>query len=262
MLLVCSSDDTPHISTVCALASVLHEELHVDVRLAQWAHCSTQTSLAHLGPVPWLYGQCQLVQREGGKVLVAWSPQGQQAFLKWMDQERGQNKKETKRQDTPEGSHTESDSSVTASVFNATLASLWAGLHGERRGQGFSIVCFRGISGTSHIPKELRGIRRYCLPRDLSNLIHELELKEHVTQRVAGECCLPRFFSKILASWLSQSLVRRLDICLPQTFSVLDMKKNKTGKEIKRNKEKDRSTCRSRKKSLEWEVVTQKELPA
>ncbi|XP_062854834.1 interleukin-17 receptor E [Trichomycterus rosablanca] len=277
VLLVCSSDDTTHISTVCALASGLHEELHVDVRLAQWAHCSTQASLAHLGPAPWLYGQCQLVQRAGGMVLVAWSPQAQQAFLKWRDRGGGQNKNEKEWLDTPEESCAERGCSVTATVFNATLFSLWAGLRSERRGQGFGLVCFRGISGTSRIPKELRGIRRYCLPRDLSNLIHELNLKEHgtgkgVEDRVSGGCCLPRFFSKFLAFWLSQSLARRLDVWLPQTASVIDRKPffkpvregagDKTKNLKKKRKKKDWSACPTRKKSVEWNVVTEKELLA
>ncbi|MGL6081203.1 MAG: SEFIR domain-containing protein [Gammaproteobacteria bacterium] len=74
VLLVCSSDETSHISAVCALASGLQEELRMDVRLAQWAHCSTLTSLAQLGAAPWIHGQWQQLQILGGMVLIVLSP--------------------------------------------------------------------------------------------------------------------------------------------------------------------------------------------
>lgn len=234
ILLVCSSDDTSHVSAVCALAYGLQEELRMDVRLAQWAQCGTQTSLAQLGPAPWLYGQCQQVHSVGGMVLIAWSPKAQQTFLKWRESEGG-GKVDKEQKDKvlleewsdKQGKRwAESESSITAPVFNASLISMWAGLQSERHGRGFGLVCFRGLSGTRCIPKELRSIRRYCLPRDLSNLIHELDVNVHgprsKVQNMSSWCCWPRLFSKGLSFWLSQRLAQRLNAWLPQTAAKPD----------------------------------------
>ncbi|XP_058244707.1 interleukin-17 receptor E isoform X2 [Hemibagrus wyckioides] len=237
VLLVCSTDETSHISAVCALAYGLQEELRMDVRLAQWAQCSTQKSLAQLGPAPWLYGQCQQVHSVGGMVLIAWSPKAQQTFLQWRESDSGGKVGKTGQKDKmlleewsdKQGQKCiESQSSITASVFNASLTSMWAGLQSERHGQGFGLVCFQGLSGTRCIPKELRGIRRYCLPRDLSNLIHELDINVHGPrsrdQNRSKWCCWPRLFSKGLSFWLSQRLARRLDAWLPRTPAKPDRK--------------------------------------
>ncbi|KAK1786900.1 hypothetical protein P4O66_017282, partial [Electrophorus voltai] len=236
VLLVCSSDDVAHVAAVCALASGLQEELCVDVRLAQWAHSSTQASLAHLGPAPWLYGQCQVVQQAGGMVLVAWSADAQRAFVQWREGQVDErehrcsgnlgrekmSKKEEWKEKPREGwvELVRGASSVMAPVFNAALSSLWAGLHSERRGKGFGLVDFQGLGASCYVPKDLRGIRRYCLPRDLCSLIHELDLKEcgpgGVKGTIGGWCCWPRLFSKALSSWLSQRLAQRLEECLSQ----------------------------------------------
>ncbi|XP_026887099.2 uncharacterized protein LOC113590957 isoform X2 [Electrophorus electricus] len=236
VLLVCSSDDVAHVAAVCALASGLQEELCVDVRLAQWAHSSTQASLAHLGPAPWLYGQCQVVQQAGGMVLVAWSADAQRAFVQWREGQVDErehrcsgnlgrekmSKKEEWKEKPREGwvERVRGASSVMAPVFNAALSSLWAGLHSERRGKGFGLVDFQGLGASCYVPKDLRGIRRYCLPRDLCSLIHELDLKEcgpgGVKGTIGGWCCWPRLFSKALSSWLSQRLAQRLEECLSQ----------------------------------------------
>ncbi|XP_053360017.1 interleukin-17 receptor E isoform X2 [Clarias gariepinus] len=222
VLLVCSSDEKSHISAMCALAHGLQEELRMDVRLAQWTHCSTQSSLAQLGPAPWLYGQCQQVHSVGGMVLIAWSAKAQHSFLRWRERENAEKVKKNKKKDKvqmDQHSQAKSQSSITAPVFNAALISLWAGLRSGRHGQGFGLVCFRGLSGTRYIPKELRGIRRYCLPRDLSNLIHELDVNgpRNGVETRSSWCCWPRLFSKGLSFWLSQRLAQRLDAWLPQT---------------------------------------------
>ncbi|KAB5567663.1 hypothetical protein PHYPO_G00235490 [Pangasianodon hypophthalmus] len=286
VLLVCSSDEISHVSAVCALAYGLQEELRMDVRLAQWAHCSTQTSLAQLGPAPWLYGQCQQVHSVGGMVLIAWSPKAQQTFLTWREREssgkvdKEQKDKTEEWRDKQGQSQAESESSITAPVFNASLISMWAGLQSERRGQGFGLVCFRGLSGTRCIPKELRGIRRYCLPRDLSNLIHELDVNVHGprsrAQNMSSWCCWPRLFSKGLSFWLSQRLAQRLDAWLPQTAAKPDRKRlpkpshkaasEKTLKKRmkKRKKRRENFKCQHAgpDKNVECNPVTQKPLLA
>lgn len=254
----------------------------MDVRLAQWAHCSTLTSLAQLGPTPWLYGQCQQVHSVGGMVLIAWSPEAQQTFLRWRERghegkvDLGQKDKvlleEWRDKQGPRWA--ESQSSITAPVFNASLISMWAGLQSEKRGQGFGLVCFRGLSETRCIPKELRGIRRYCLPRDLSNLIHELDVNVHGprsrVQNLSSWCCWPRLLSKGLSFWLSKRLAQRLNAWLPQTAVKPDRKcllkpshkvaSEKTlKKRLKKGKKKKRrenlSPCSARK-NVECNPVT------
>ncbi|KAK3566136.1 hypothetical protein QTP86_027437 [Hemibagrus guttatus] len=286
VLLVCSTDETSHISAVCALAYGLQEELRMDVRLAQWAQCSTQTSLAQLGPAPWLYGQCQQVHGVGGMVLIAWSPKAQQTFLQWRARESGgkadkagqKHKTQLEEWSDKQGQKcTESQSSITAPVFNASLTSMWAGLQSERRGQGFGLVCFRGLSSTRCIPKELRGIRRYCLPRDLSNLIHELDVNVHGprsrVQNRSKWCCWPRLFSKGLSFWLSQRLARRLDTWLPRTPSKSDRKRllkpshevpseKVIKKKLKKKRRENRCCHAVPEKNVELNLDTQKALLA
>ncbi|XP_072538320.1 uncharacterized protein [Salminus brasiliensis] len=298
VLLVCSSDEAAHVAAMCALASGLQEELRIDVRLAQWALCSTQASLVQLGPAPWLYGQCQEVQQAGGVVLLAWSLEAQQAFLSWRETEEKKQRESNWRKGKAgveekniEWSKTQLEkqknmekegwmmrakemSSITAPVFNATLSCLWAGLHGKGCGQGFGLVCFRGLGSSYHIPKDLRGIRRFCLPRDLSNLVHELDLRECGPEGGVKEvssvwCCWPRLFSKALSVWLSQRLAQRLEPWLPQIDSEKDEVRSKhilklsqkPHSEKKKNKEKKKALlkCKSTKKSMECDVVPEKE---
>lgn len=257
LLLVCSSDDPAHVAAVCTLASGLQEELCLDVRLAQWAHCSTQASLAELGPVPWFYSQNQEVQRAGGMVLLAWSLEAQQAFLQWKEREGKEERKRSwwrgkvgdKEKDTAWSNalledqkdkqkglwleNAQERSSVMSPLLNATLSSLLAGLHSKSCGQKFGLVCFWGLGCNNHITKDLRGVRRYCLPRDLSSLIHELDLKDGslgggVQEVSRGWCCLPRLFSKALSFWLSQRLAQRLAAWLPPTDSEQDGEKSES----------------------------------
>ncbi|KAF5893212.1 interleukin-17 receptor C-like isoform X1, partial [Clarias magur] len=119
----------------------LQEELRMDVRLAQWTHCGTQSSLAQLGPAPWLYGQCQQVHGVGGMVLIAWSPKAQHSFLRWRERENAEKVDKDQKDKVPrdQQSQAESQSSITAPVFNAALISLWAGLQSGRHGQGFGL---------------------------------------------------------------------------------------------------------------------------
>ncbi|XP_066499466.1 interleukin-17 receptor E [Hoplias malabaricus] len=241
VLLVCSSDDAAHVAAVCALASGLKEELLMDVRLAQWSLCSTPASLAKLGPAPWLYGQWQEVQRAGGMLLLVWSLDAQQAFLRWKEREGKKNIIGNEMKDVmcnytqkkEGGTETSKDmSSVTAAVLNATLSCLCARLRSEHCSQNFGLVCFQNLGGSCIIPKELRGIRRFCLPQNLSNLIHELDLKETSPgsgnkEVPGGWCCWPRLFSKALSFWLSQKLAQRLEAWLPQTDSNQEREKCK-----------------------------------
>ncbi|XP_076023139.1 uncharacterized protein LOC143013404 [Genypterus blacodes] len=102
VLLVCSSDQSAHVSAVCALASILQGELCAAVRMALWAQSSQKQaggrSVADLGPIPWLYGQWEAVRKAEGKVLIIWSPEAKTSYAKqrqeWLSMNKNERKKE------------------------------------------------------------------------------------------------------------------------------------------------------------------------
>uniref|UniRef100_A0A3Q4HWH1 SEFIR domain-containing protein n=1 Tax=Neolamprologus brichardi TaxID=32507 RepID=A0A3Q4HWH1_NEOBR len=104
LLLVCSSGQSDHISAVCALASILQEELGATVRTPLWAQNSKSQDesgpgVADLGPLPWLYGQWDAVCKEQGKVLVIWSPEAKKTYQKWTMERANTDQSERKEVD-------------------------------------------------------------------------------------------------------------------------------------------------------------------
>ncbi|XP_016394566.1 interleukin-17 receptor C [Sinocyclocheilus rhinocerous] len=261
VLLVCSSDHAAHIAAICSLASGLQGKLFMDVRLAQWA-----SSVAQLGPVPWLYGQCQAVQKAGGLVLIAWSPDAHQAFLRRVKSNRvaGSEFSETglysaveeEEQKSCDGEWMEKpveSSSITAPVFNAALSCLWTGLHSDGHARGFGLVCFQGLnnnnSSSTYIPKQLRCVPKYCLPKDLSSLIHNLG---EPTRAHGSGRCWPRLLSKALSFFMSRQLAPRLEAGLPGPGFPKSSRKSVRGTKWKTWRQKKRrskvvSACLSRK---------------
>ncbi|XP_016326202.1 interleukin-17 receptor C-like isoform X1 [Sinocyclocheilus anshuiensis] len=261
VLLVCSSDHAAHNAAVCSLASGLQGELFMDVRLAQWA-----SSLAQLGPVPWLYGQCQAVQKAGGLVLIAWSPDAHQAFLRQAKSDRvvGSEFSETglysaveeEEQKSCDGEWMEKpveSSSITAPVFNAALSCLWTGLHSDGHARGFGLVCFQGLnnnnSSSTYIPKQLRCVPKYCLPKDLSSLIHDLG---EPTRAHGSGRCWPRLLSKALSLFMWRQLAPRLKAGLTVPSVPKSSRKSVGGTKRKTRRQKKRrgkvvSACLSRK---------------
>ncbi|XP_077053367.1 uncharacterized protein LOC143703142 [Siphateles boraxobius] len=216
VLLVCSSNGSPHVSAVCSLASGLQGVLCMDVRLAQWMQCNPQSSLAQLGPVPWLYGQCRAVQKAGGLVLIAWSPDAHRAYLRWRNSE-GKAKFSAVEEEEEEEEAEEEEcmekpielSCITAPVFNAALSCLWMGIRSDGYAQGFRLVSFQNNNNNTFIPKRLRCVRKYCLPKDLSSLIHDL------TGSNTRWRCWPRLLSKALSFFTSRQLAPTLAAKLP-----------------------------------------------
>ncbi|CAN9515406.1 unnamed protein product [Ophioblennius macclurei] len=257
LLLVCSSDQSAHVSAVCALASILKEELGATVHTSLWAQ-SSQThsgpSVPDLGPLPWLYGQWEAVCKAQGKVLIVWSPEAKKTFEKWRAQranvdkdekkmknqrkagerleetgavERGDFKPSKKRLGKCKGKKTARDfndwwqqkepSAVIEPVFMATLACLDGALQ-KGKGQRPAIVYFHGIGHSRDIPKALRGVPRYCLPQDFRGLIQELGgLTTRTTSGKFRWHCWPRLLSKVLSIYLARQLARRLQAVLPWT---------------------------------------------
>ncbi len=206
----------------------------MDVRLAQWA-----SSLAHLGPVPWLYGQCQAVQKAGGLVLIAWSPDAQQAFLsgRAAGPELYSAAEECCDGEWMENQVMES-SSITAPVLNAALSCLWTRIHSD--GRGFGLLCFQGLNNNS-IPKQLRCVPKYCLPKDLSSLLHDLG---ESTRAQGSVRCWPRLLSKALAFFMWPRLK------VPSVPKSSRKSVSGTKRKTRRQKKRRSKACLSRKECL------------
>ncbi|KAJ8016161.1 hypothetical protein DPEC_G00004320 [Dallia pectoralis] len=244
VLLVSSSGQSAHVSAVCSLASILQGELGAEVRMALWAQSSSPGTLdssgagvSELGPLPWLYGQWETVREAGGRVLIIWSPEAE--FYRIRKEERGGGtewNEDDKRQGESEedweghkeirgnqeragikrGEERKDDdrepSSVTRPVFRAALSCLLGALKGGGRGHSFALVYFQGHCHSRDIPKDLRSVPRYCLPRDFGGLIQELGGLARGRDSGHGSWrCWSRLFSKTLSLWLARRLTHRLN---------------------------------------------------
>ncbi|XP_056131338.1 uncharacterized protein LOC130108444 [Lampris incognitus] len=256
VLLVCSSEQSAHVYAVCALASVLQGELCASVRMALWDQSSerhigaeAKRGVPDLGPLPWLYGQWEAVQKAEGKVLIVWSHEAKASYQKWVEKSTGRQcneqkkEKDSKREVRLEKIRDESEkkatakgrrvgkntkgravqkqsepSSVTEPVFMAAMACLQGALQKRNKDHGVALVYFRGLSQSKDIPKELRHIPRYCLPQDFRGLIQELggTLRE-IKSEGFGWHCWPRLLSKIISLCLAKRLAQQLRTWLPQT---------------------------------------------
>lgn len=261
VLLVCSSEQSAHINATCALASMLQGELSATVHMALWSLTSqtkegTQTGVADLGPLPWLYGQWEAVRDAQGKVLIVWSPKAKKSYEKWrwekMDRDKNERAKEkyskaertqkikvkelneTRVRTRKEGKAAEQrkdvklfynkdgtpeveHSSVITPVFLAAMTCL-EGVVQRGKGQGVALVYFQGLCHSRDVPKALRSLPRYCLPQDFRGLIQELGGTRQQTEADKYSWhCWPRLLSKVLSIWLARQLARRLKRLLPQT---------------------------------------------
>ncbi|XP_067448739.1 uncharacterized protein [Thunnus thynnus] len=104
VLLVGSSEQSEHVSAVCALASILQGELSATVHMALCAQSSqrqagARTGVADLGPLPWLYGQWEAMRKAQGKVLIIWSPEAKKTYEKWREERANMDKNERTMED-------------------------------------------------------------------------------------------------------------------------------------------------------------------
>uniref|UniRef100_UPI0037E85499 interleukin-17 receptor C n=1 Tax=Semicossyphus pulcher TaxID=241346 RepID=UPI0037E85499 len=277
VLLVCSSEQSAHVSAVCALASMLQGELSATVNMALWAQSSqTHAGVADLGPLPWLYGQWEAVRKAQGKMLIIWSSGAQKTYETWREERTNMGKTDGKKgekmkvevgedlkhngvrlgkckeektsrkkgclelcDDTDCYSQRE-PSTVIAPVFTAALACLEGALQGCK-GQGVALVYFEGLCHSRDIPKAFRGVPRYCLPQDFRGLIQELGGMRRQTK--TGQFrwhCWPRLLSKVLSIWLARRLAQRLRTLLPQTAGKKKMQSVTSSLKTKSNKTQSR----------------------
>ncbi|XP_024860269.1 uncharacterized protein LOC108231913 isoform X2 [Kryptolebias marmoratus] len=245
LLLVCSSDQSSQISAVCALASILQGELGATVHTALWQQNSQRQAesgagVADLGPIPWLYGQWEAVCEAQGKVLLFWSADAKRSYDRWKGQRAGvgcerigeaaaEDSKANGKWKKEKPSETaemfeEKDwrsqkepSTVIEPVFTAALASLEGALQ-EGKGKDVAIVYFQGLCHSRDIPRAFRGVPRYCLPWDFSDLMQELaEVRAGTKSGEFRRSCGHRLLSKVMSMWLARQLARRLQTVLPQT---------------------------------------------
>ncbi|XP_053281360.1 uncharacterized protein LOC128442805 [Pleuronectes platessa] len=245
VLLVCSSEQSAHVSAVCALASVLQGELKATVHMALWAtQTEARTGVADVGPLPWLYGQWESMRKAQGRVLIIWSPDAKTTYEKWKGRENmdkneikkekgadvqedyeingrrlGKSKKKKERaarkEDCVKDLYPQREAcSVIAPVFAGALACLQGSLQ-QCRGQGVAIVYFQGYCQRRDIPKSLRDVPRYCLPQDFRGLIQELGGMQRESKSKGH--CWPRLFSKVQSIWLARQLAHRLQTLLQRT---------------------------------------------
>ncbi|KAJ0064767.1 hypothetical protein NL108_013011 [Boleophthalmus pectinirostris] len=236
ILLVCSSEDSVHISAVCALASILQGELGATVHLALWAQsvpseCGIR--VADVGPLPWLYGQWDTVIEAQGIILIMWSLEAKRAYKNWWSEkesvkclhqkdyisQRPHNledfpkykfkrieKHATQRPDVFE------PCTVIAPVFKAALTCLMGALQ-ENKAQKVAFVSLHGQNSSKDIPKAFRGMPRFCLPHQFSGLIQELGVKPRLSENSKFHCWT-RLLSKVLCFWLAKQLAKRLKATL------------------------------------------------
>lgn len=108
-------------------------------------------------------------------------------------------------------------SPVTGPVFRAALSCLQGAMQKGGRENGCILVYFHGFCHNRDIPKDLRGIPRYCLPRDFRGLIQELQgLADETGGTFYKNHCFPRLLSKTLSLWLARRLSHRLTTWLPK----------------------------------------------
>ncbi|XP_061838220.1 interleukin-17 receptor E isoform X2 [Nerophis lumbriciformis] len=245
VLLVCSSEQSAHISAACALASLLQGDLSATVHMALSAQSSqrqagTGTAVADLGPLPWLYGQWEAVREAQGKVLIIWSPEAERTCQKWWERTRhckdeesrvnrmeddckhdarrlGKPKKEdcVRTCKDKECGMQDSPSAVIEPVFTAALSCLEGALH-ERKVQEVAFVYFQGLGHSRDFPKIFRDVPRYCIPQDFSGLIQELGGMRR-SSTTSWWHCWPRLVSKGMSVWLVRQLTDKLQTLLPQT---------------------------------------------
>uniref|UniRef100_A0A8B9QI78 SEFIR domain-containing protein n=1 Tax=Apteryx owenii TaxID=8824 RepID=A0A8B9QI78_APTOW len=161
VLLVYSPDSEEHLGLVCALAELLRAGLGCDVRLDLWE----AGGVGRLGGLPWLYAQRERVGRERGTVLLLWSRGSARLW-------RGAG--------APEDTH---------GVFGAAMACLHGELGaagGAGRPGGWVLAYFSRLCSPRDVPRPLRPLPTYRLPRELPRLLGALRGAPRAPWRLRG----------------------------------------------------------------------------
>ncbi|XP_058701119.1 interleukin-17 receptor E isoform X2 [Poecile atricapillus] len=152
VLLLYSPDSEEHLGLVCALAERLRAGLGCDVRLDLWE----TGGLGQAGALPWLYAQRGRVGRQRGTVLLLWSQGSARLFHRWQV---------GMADGTPGDAH---------DIFGAAMACLHGELGAAGRGGGWVLAYFSRLCSPHDVPRPLRPLPTYRLPRQLPGLLGAL----------------------------------------------------------------------------------------
>ncbi|XP_038004898.1 interleukin-17 receptor E isoform X2 [Motacilla alba alba] len=152
VLLLYSPDSEEHLGLVCALAERLRTGLGCDVRLDLWE----AGGLGQAGALPWLYAQRGRVGRQRGTVLLLWSRGSARLFHRWQV---------GMADGTPADAH---------DIFGAAMACLHGELGTAGRGGGWVLAYFSRLCSPRDVPRPLRPLPTYRLPRQLPGLLGAL----------------------------------------------------------------------------------------
>ncbi|KAM6126471.1 interleukin-17 receptor E [Phoenicopterus ruber ruber] len=164
VLLLYSPDSEEHLGLVCALAERLRAGLGCDVRLDLWE----AGGVGRVGALPWLYAQRGRVGRQRGTVLLLWSRGSTRLFRRWQVGAAG---------GTPGDAH---------DVFGAAMACLHGELGAAGRGGGWVLAYFSRLCSPRDVPRPLRPLPTYRLPRQLPGLLGALRGSPPAPRRCRG----------------------------------------------------------------------------
>ncbi|XP_055562525.1 interleukin-17 receptor E isoform X1 [Falco cherrug] len=161
VLLLYSPDSEEHLGLVCALAERLRAGLGCDVHLDLWE----AGGLGQAGTLPWLYAQRGRVGRQHGTVLLLWSRGSARLFRRWRVGAAG---------GTAGDAH---------DIFGAAMACLHGELGVAGHGGGWVLAYFSHLCSPRDVPRPLRPLPTYRLPRQLPGLLGALRGSPPVPRR-------------------------------------------------------------------------------
>ncbi|XP_048462722.1 interleukin-17 receptor E [Rhincodon typus] len=155
VLIMYSPDSEEHIRLICAFADVLKTELCCNIILDLW----DTGRVAEIGIVSWLYSKRELVEREGGKIIIIWSKRSQAMYNQWSMPDSGSRMNHSDLHD----------------LFNTSMACVYNDILRNRRIKDYSIIYFDGLCNKENIPEIFTKIPKYRMLKDFSNLVCALQ---------------------------------------------------------------------------------------
>ncbi|XP_078065967.1 interleukin-17 receptor E-like [Mustelus asterias] len=178
VLVMYSPDSEEHKTLICAFADILKTELHCNVILDLW----DSGRVAEIGIISWLYSKRELVEREGGKILIIWSKRSQKMYNQWSALDRG----------------SQLEFSDLHDLFNTSMACVFNDFLRNRRIKDYSIIYFDGLCSKENIPEIFTKISKYRMLKDFPSLVHTL-------LSAPGLPCSLKLSTKFLARKIRQS---------------------------------------------------------
>ncbi|XP_060691096.1 interleukin-17 receptor E-like [Hemiscyllium ocellatum] len=155
VLMMYSPDSEDQKKLICAFADVLKTEVHCNIILDLW----DTGRVAEIGIVSWLYSKRELVEREGGKIIIIWSKRSQEMYNQWSMLDSGSKMNHNDLHD----------------LFNTSMACVYNDILRNRRIKDYSIIYFDGLCNKENIPAIFTKIPKYRMLKDFSSLVHALQ---------------------------------------------------------------------------------------